>query len=525
MEKQEADKLIAAYIRRLFGFAVSRLSDINEAEELAEEITVQVYESLLRQDNIKNPDGYIFRVAKNVYARHICGKKQFTSADGIECISDSRNLERELSDREGCIILRREITYLSELRREIIILHYFRDKKVKEIAELLSLSENTVKWHLACSRKELKEGMEKLRATGELGTQPIRLIGMGHRGSPGTNGDTSIFLAKSLTQNIAYAAYHQPRSINEIADELGVNPIFVKDEVDTLEEYGFMDKLSDGRYRTNIQIDIQSKESNEIYDRINPEYTKLFADRLFKPVLEGITEIPDWLSVPDNDVNLLKWLMTFVLASNLGYGKIDFGKYSVKRPDGGNYVAFAELLTEYTPSYNKYWCCGAMTRTVICGNTEASSWQMNCRFTDRQGNWQDNLSDDYCKLYYFISGKLPESPENAESYKRLLDKGYLLKGENGYKCNVIVCRDAEKWNSFIPDVPVDIVKLSEEYSREAVKAELINQPKHMHAQITEFAKSAASGLNTRIAENLLEAGVLKMPSDEQKKGLLTVMFA
>ena len=151
-------------------------------------------------------------------------------------------------------ILRREITYLSRQQREIIVLHYFHDKKVKEIAVLLSLNENTVKWHLACSRKELISGMEKTRTTGTLGTEPIHLIDLGHRGYSGSKGDTSDFLAKVITQNIAYAAYHQPRSINEIAEELGINSIFVEDEVAVLEEYGFMDKLKNGKYRTNIRI-------------------------------------------------------------------------------------------------------------------------------------------------------------------------------------------------------------------------------------------------------------------------------
>lgn len=64
---------------------------------------------------------------------------------------------------------------------------------------------------------------------------------MGHCVCSGSKGDTADFLAKVITQNIAYAAYHQPRTINEIAEEFGINPIFVEDEVAVLEEYGFMD--------------------------------------------------------------------------------------------------------------------------------------------------------------------------------------------------------------------------------------------------------------------------------------------
>ena len=43
---------------------MSRVSKIDEAEELAAEITLQVYESLLKQGSIENPDGYIYRIAK-----------------------------------------------------------------------------------------------------------------------------------------------------------------------------------------------------------------------------------------------------------------------------------------------------------------------------------------------------------------------------------------------------------------------------------------------------------------------------
>ena len=113
MKKQDADKLISSYIKKLFGFAMSRLSKIDEAEELAAEITFQVYTSLLKQDNIANLDGYIYRIARNVYARYIDDKKQITSVDGLEYVPDSKDFTQEIIDSESYGILRREITYLS----------------------------------------------------------------------------------------------------------------------------------------------------------------------------------------------------------------------------------------------------------------------------------------------------------------------------------------------------------------------------------------------------------------------------
>ncbi len=526
MKKHEADRIISSYVKKLFGFAMSGLSKIDEAEELAAEITLQVYESLLRQDHIANLDGYIWRVARNVYARYIDGRKKHACVDGVEYLPDSRDFTAELIASESYGILRREITYLSKLQREIIVQHYFHDKKVREIAAMLSLNENTVKWHLACSRKELKMGMQKVRTTGNLGTEPIRFYNIGHSGSVGKNGDTATFLSKSLTQNIVYAAYHQPRGINEIAEELGVNPIFVDDEVAVLEEYGFMDRQKDGRYLANIQIYIPSKEADDIRKEINPKYSKIFAEKFYAPALESITEIPDFMKVPDNDLNLLKWAMVVFLSHKLGPAEIT-NKYSVKRPDGGDYQAYASLLNEYIKekgTYNKYWYCGDMWHNHYGDGIWWESWQFDCEYTDRSGFWMDNLTEDYDKLYHFLNGDLPENAANVESYQRLLDKGYLIKENGSYKVNIILCDSGNRWRGMIPNASEEIIRYSKEYARQATKAAILNQPKYMHEQISYCLQNSAQWLHTQVMELLVEMGVLTMPTPEQKKGLLTILF-
>ncbi|MBE6889764.1 MAG: RNA polymerase sigma factor [Ruminococcaceae bacterium] len=529
MNKTEADRLITQYVKKLFGFARQRLSDISEAEEFASELTIQVYQSLLKAHEIANVDGYVWRVAKNCYARHISGRKQFVAVDGIEYLPDSRDITQELLDSESCGILRREITYLGKIQREVIIFHYFRDKKVREIAELLSIPENTVKWHLACSRKELREGMEMARTTGTLGTQPIRFISMGLGGTDGEKGDTSTFLAKTITQNIAYAAYHQPRTINEIAEELGINPIFVEEEVAVLEEYGFMDKLPSGRYRTNIQIYIPNKESYDIYKTATEKYVPLFAEKYFIPALNGITEIPEWISVPDNDLNLYKWSLILPMSDKLSTLPCGDGGFSVKRPDGGDYIAFATLDVKPDWEYDsaeerKYLSCGPMWRNEIADKKWWKSWQFNSYWSDRKLDWHDCNNRDFDKLYFFLRGELPDNAANIESYQQLLDKGYLLKKDGEYKLNIIACESDKRWWEHIPERPEDIKALCEECAAEITKAELIGQPEHMHAQIKFLYRNAAANVHTRMMKYLIENGVLKEPTPEQKKGLCTILF-
>ena len=70
----------------------------------------------------------------------------------------------------------------------------------------------------------------------------------------------------------------------------------------------------------------------------------------------------------------------------------------------------------------------------------------------------------------------------------------------------------------------EIKNLSREYAAEALKAELYGQPEHMHELLTCFAQNIACKLHTRIMKQLLDMGVLKTPTEEQAKGLCTVMY-
>ena len=67
MNKINADRLIVEYQQKIFGFAMSKMRDVDNAEELASNIVLEVYKSFLKSDNIANIEGYVYRIASNVY--------------------------------------------------------------------------------------------------------------------------------------------------------------------------------------------------------------------------------------------------------------------------------------------------------------------------------------------------------------------------------------------------------------------------------------------------------------------------
>ncbi len=60
----DAAEVIRDYAKPLFGFAFNRLRNRNEAEDLAQEIAVQLIKSLSSGTEIHNLDAYVWTIAK-----------------------------------------------------------------------------------------------------------------------------------------------------------------------------------------------------------------------------------------------------------------------------------------------------------------------------------------------------------------------------------------------------------------------------------------------------------------------------
>ena len=54
MKKEQADKIITEYLQKIYGFAMKKAYSYDEAEDICSDIVLEVYQSLLRSDEIAN---------------------------------------------------------------------------------------------------------------------------------------------------------------------------------------------------------------------------------------------------------------------------------------------------------------------------------------------------------------------------------------------------------------------------------------------------------------------------------------
>jgi len=254
MNKQKADEIITEYLLKLYGFAMKKSFSYAEAEELCSDIICELYSSLLRAGEIYNIDGYIWRISKYVYSKYVSSKKKHQGISIDEIVIPFEDDFDLLEAEEEMLRLRSEIAFLTKTRREIVYSYYYENKSISVISNELNIPAGTVKWHLNKARNELKERVEMNRKIGKLGLKPVKADSFGHSGNPGPNGGPEFYLKDSLNLNIVYSVYHNPRTTEEIAEELGVTPVYIEDRIKMLEDNGFLVRQAGNRFTTYVKF-------------------------------------------------------------------------------------------------------------------------------------------------------------------------------------------------------------------------------------------------------------------------------
>ena len=83
--------------------------------------------------------------------------------------------------------------------------------------------------------------------------------------------------------------------------------------------------------------------------------------------------------------------------------------YLIKRKDGGDYVALAEVYREENNDEVTKHELAYGPMFVSNKDTHSGSWSLSTEYCDRGVEWMDNKDTDYEYLYRFMKGELPKT--------------------------------------------------------------------------------------------------------------------
>ena len=132
MNQTKAMEFVEENLKTIFAYALSSVSNKEDAEDLTNDIVLAVLQST---DKIRNPDtfyGYIWGIAANTYRSFLRKKSRSSFGEIGEDIADEFDFTAEMIAKEDGIKLHREIALLSKEYRECTVAYYYMEREFGE---------------------------------------------------------------------------------------------------------------------------------------------------------------------------------------------------------------------------------------------------------------------------------------------------------------------------------------------------------------------------------------------------------
>ncbi len=166
MDDAELVALCEAEWPRLVGFLGLYTGNRDLAEDLAQESLARLCRDWRKVSQLDNPEKWTYRVAMNLarsHFRHLAVVRRSAAA------ADERGTET--MDPADVVAVRDAVAALPSRQRATLLLRYFADLPVREVATILGCAEGTVK-------AQTSAAIEALRARGLVAGEPAELEGV-----------------------------------------------------------------------------------------------------------------------------------------------------------------------------------------------------------------------------------------------------------------------------------------------------------------------------------------------------------
>jgi RNA polymerase sigma-70 factor (family 1) len=147
------------YRNRIYGVALKLTHSTTVSEEIVEDVFLKIWTRRVTLNEIESFSAYLFTIARNETYKIL---KQIAKNYKIVLLSENNeslihnNAEDDLIDKEFTSLLQKAIERLPHQQKQVYKLMKEEDLKRGEVAELLQLQPETVKFHLAQAMKNIR---------------------------------------------------------------------------------------------------------------------------------------------------------------------------------------------------------------------------------------------------------------------------------------------------------------------------------------------------------------------------------
>jgi len=158
--------LVERYMRHAYNIAYGFMTDHDDAEDIAQESFVRIYESIQSFRGEAAFNTWLYRIVANLSLNRLRQKK---STNHKMVTLPNQTMENVISQQTDSHnqdikpILERALHDLPTLQRAVVILRHLNGLSTKQVSTILQCSEGTIKTHLHRGLKKMKSNLSVIK--------------------------------------------------------------------------------------------------------------------------------------------------------------------------------------------------------------------------------------------------------------------------------------------------------------------------------------------------------------------------
>ncbi len=507
MEKEKLIDLLISQSNKIYFYCLKRCSNKMDAEDLSQEIIMNIIININKGIQIENFDYYIWQVCKNYYSKFVDKKvkerQKIVNLDSIDDPADSINLHDTLIKNEQIEMINKAIKSLTSDYSEILYSYYIEDKSLASISSELNLPLGTIKRRLFDIRNKLKEHLKMERLNGKKAFVPKKF-------STAMSGSGEInphqFTKSLINKNILFHSYDNPCTLEDYSLELGISMPYIEEIVEELVHATLL-KKDKNKYITDFPI--LTKENEILLSNIIKERGKVYGQMLVEFAKKHFIKFKEIINNCHFTDNELMWVFMFYINRIVEKYPINKGdnwiepKYRHVDSEGSwDFQMLEDYESEKTYPINENWFGNpnlgiqGICHPACCYESDEDIFKTICYNKCVNGTGDlDNLELDYIEYVIKNPSMKFSKIEKSQKYKVefLIDNNYLYVVNDELKFNFVLLNHSQyaMINSYF-EYNADL-KVVKEVKSKIIKEMEKNITIILPTYLSDDAKNLASG--------------------------------
>lgn len=159
-DERAFDAFVGKYYPSILQYCRYHCADRQQAEDLTQEVFLKFFRSLAGYRHREKAINYLYTIARNLCIDFAKEKQRQAELEAKEMFLADKSGETHAEKLYEKIDVEHALERLDDELRETVLLYYFQELKVREIARLLKIGVPLVKYRLKRARELLRELLE-----------------------------------------------------------------------------------------------------------------------------------------------------------------------------------------------------------------------------------------------------------------------------------------------------------------------------------------------------------------------------